>query len=214
MPFSDRLTHTNTHAHLLLATRTHTHARMHTTWTNTGPEKVLYCFYLLVLGSSLFTQGPVVVRSQKCAEMRSLRKASAPSRPPRNPCNPGQANQTPRNHTHIHRSHPSPTAHMHLCTFNTNTLQEDKCDQHHEPTDAPERPCTTVSAHAYRVLDAAAKINADAQRALAGKPLDDCSQLMQVVLRLHPCPLRVLHARNSDGCVRKIATTFDGSLRW
>ncbi len=41
--------------------------------TNAAPDKVRSCCYVLVLGSLLFTQVPLIARTRNCEQMHSLR---------------------------------------------------------------------------------------------------------------------------------------------
>lgn len=115
-------------------------------------------------------------------------------------------------HTYSTRTH----THTHACgTYICTWRRTETCKKTNVTNHARIYGCTLQDhsrACTYHVLDAAAKTGVDSRRALAGKPLDDCSQLMQVILRLHPCLLRVLHARHWDECVRKIATIFHKAL--
>ena len=115
-------------------------------------------------------------------------------------------------HTYIRTAH----THTHACgTYICTWRRTETCKKTNVTSHARIYGCTLQDnsrACTYHVLDAAAKTGVDSRRALAGKPLDDCSQLIQVILRLHPCLLRVLHARHWDECVRKIATIFHKAL--
>ena len=119
--------------------------------------------------------------------------------------------RTAHAHTHTHTH-----THTHACgTYICTWRRTETCKKTNVTNHARIYGCTLQDhsrACTYHVLDAAAKTGVDSRRALAGKPLDDCSQLMQVILRLHPCLLRVLHARHRDECVRKIATIFHKAL--
>ena len=119
-------------------------------------------------------------------------------------------------HTYVQHTHTHTHTHTHACgTYICTWRRTETCKKTNVTNHARIYGCTLQDhsrACTYHVLDAAAKTGVDSRRALAGKPLDDCSQLMQVILRLHPCLLRVLHARHWDECVRKIATIFHKAL--